>query len=392
MKRIIAVVTMIVVCVGVTFGLPSIAVLDAILSEGVDSSVQIPVTEKVIEELVMSGKYTVLDRGSIAQVLEEKKFQLSGIVADNEVRQAGEYLGADFVSVVKVSLLGTTYFISAKMINVESGAIDAQVSRENKGEIEVVLQIAKDVGVALVGGEIEEPKEPEAVAEVKEEPKEEPKEETVTPAPAPAPYQPVTRDRDEAESAARAASASNNTLPKSRISASFLAPSIIGDAWEELAYIHDIYTSYWDTWDTGVEAHILQTFMRFGYISAGAGIVVKTFEYTDLDETYIDFTTVDLRVGFGGIIPLANIVQVYGGPVFGGIGMMMGDLWAEEGDINTGVGYGFEIGADAVLLGLFTLNARFQYIIGNLDTVDTTILEGLDFGYTGIAIGVGLAY
>ena len=37
----------------------------------------LPVTDKIIEELVHAKKYRVIDRSNIEQVLREKEFQLS---------------------------------------------------------------------------------------------------------------------------------------------------------------------------------------------------------------------------------------------------------------------------------------------------------------------------
>ena len=137
------------------FGQPSIAFLDAVIDPGIDVSAQGPVTETIIQHLVGSGEYKVLDRANIAQVLREKEFQLSGLVRDEEVKQAGQYLGAAFVGVGRISRVGETYFISAKIINVETGAITAQTSSQQQGDIDVVLALADDVGRKLSGGRVE---------------------------------------------------------------------------------------------------------------------------------------------------------------------------------------------------------------------------------------------
>jgi hypothetical protein len=113
------------------------------------------VTDKIIEALVSSGKYTVLDRANTAQVLVEKEFQLSsGIVSNEEIRLAGEYLGADFVVLANVSRIGSTYVISAKMIDVITGEIVAQASREKQGKIDVLLEVARTVGAQISGQEV----------------------------------------------------------------------------------------------------------------------------------------------------------------------------------------------------------------------------------------------
>jgi TolB-like protein len=131
---------------------PQVAVLDTVVAAGMDKTVAAPITDKIIEELLNSGKYTVIDRANVEQVLREKEFQLSsGVVKNEEMRQAGEYLGADLVVVASTARVGSTYVISAKMIDVVSGEIVAQASSEQKGTIDVVLDLARTVGRQISG-------------------------------------------------------------------------------------------------------------------------------------------------------------------------------------------------------------------------------------------------
>jgi TolB-like protein len=131
---------------------PQVAVLETVLAAGMDKTVAPPITDKLIEELVNSGKYTVIDRANVEEVLREKEFQLSsGVVKNEEMRRAGEYLGADLVLVANASRVGSTYVISAKMIDVVTGEIVAQASSEQKGSIDVVLEVARAVGRQISG-------------------------------------------------------------------------------------------------------------------------------------------------------------------------------------------------------------------------------------------------
>ncbi|UCF96043.1 MAG: PorT family protein [Spirochaetaceae bacterium] len=180
-KSVVLIVTLILAVPLLGFSLSQLAVLEAILAAGIDPAAAPLITSKIEEEFVNSGKYSVLDRANIEQVLVEKEFQLSsGIVRNEEVRQAGEYLGADFVVVVNVSRVGQTFVVAAKMIDVVSGQIAAQTSYERQGRIDVLLDIAKVVGERLAGTDVvmmeeEEPEvEEPAEEEVAEAPKVEP--------------------------------------------------------------------------------------------------------------------------------------------------------------------------------------------------------------------------
>jgi hypothetical protein len=130
--------------------LPQLAVLNVVLSPGIDPTVGGIITGKIEEPIVASGRYEVLDRSNVDQVLTEKEFQLSsGLVKPEEVRMAGEYLGADLVVAGTVSRVGQTYALSAKMIDVATGKVVAQASAEKEGKIDVLLPLARQVGEQL---------------------------------------------------------------------------------------------------------------------------------------------------------------------------------------------------------------------------------------------------
>lgn len=133
---------------------PKIAVLDTVVPQSIDQSVIIPTTEKIIERLVVSGRYTVLDRANIESVLKEREFQLSGMVSDQDVVTAGKYLGADFVVVAKVQKVSDTYFISAKMINIKTGVIANQTSAQGEGKLSKLIELSEQVGDVLSGGAV----------------------------------------------------------------------------------------------------------------------------------------------------------------------------------------------------------------------------------------------
>lgn len=139
---------------GALWAQPKVAVLDAVVPAKMDQSVVEPVTEKIIERLVVSGRYTVLDRSNISQVLKEREFQVSGLVSDEEITEAGKYLGADFVVVVKVQQVTDTFFLSSKMIAVKTGVIANQASKEGEGKLSVLIRLAEQVGDVLAGGTV----------------------------------------------------------------------------------------------------------------------------------------------------------------------------------------------------------------------------------------------
>jgi hypothetical protein len=154
MKRACLALAIAVVGISAIWAQPKIAVLDALIPQNMDPSVIVPVTEKIVERLVVSGRFTVLDRANIESVLKEREFQVSGMVSDQDVVTAGKYLGADFVVAVKVQKVGDTYFISAKMIAIKTGVIANQTSAQGEGKLTALIALAEQVGEVLSGGAV----------------------------------------------------------------------------------------------------------------------------------------------------------------------------------------------------------------------------------------------
>ena len=150
MKRV-ALFLLIALVVSAVSAQPKVAVLDADLQRGIDRSAAAAVAEKLTERLVLSGRYTVLDRANVEQVLREREFQLSGLVSDTEISETGKFLGADFVVVIRVQRVDRTYLVSARMIAVTTGVIAKQSSAEGEGRASILLKLAEETGDGLAG-------------------------------------------------------------------------------------------------------------------------------------------------------------------------------------------------------------------------------------------------
>ena len=144
--------------------LPKVAVLDIIVQKGVDPSAVVPVTESIMEEVVGTRAYVVLDRAYVEQVLKEQEFDVSSMVSDTQAAKAGQYLGADYVVAGKLQMLGDAYFLVAKMIEVRTGIIVSQSSTQGAGKLTALLDMAHSIGKKIVAGGPISPLEPAAQA------------------------------------------------------------------------------------------------------------------------------------------------------------------------------------------------------------------------------------
>jgi TolB-like protein len=137
-------------CACALFAVPKIAVLNPTMDKTIDEVVSTPIVDKILEELLKSRKFNILDRASRDVIWEERNFQISsGEINQTEIKNIGQGLGADYVVVVKVKRIGTLYSMSTTMINVETLEVVAQSSAEAKDSIENLLQLASYCGEQL---------------------------------------------------------------------------------------------------------------------------------------------------------------------------------------------------------------------------------------------------
>ena len=336
-------------CVLSPAGAERIAVLDTLVDTWVDSSVQIPVTEKLIEVFVGRTDYTVIDRTDVQSVLSEKNFQLSGMVKTEEIREVGQYLGADLICLAKVSLVGQTYFLSVKMIDVQNGTIIGQATAESRGSVEVVLRLAESAAVKLLessGNLAKTGKAPEKSSEntqdstgflftdppAQNEPKEDP---------------PL-------------ASPSGNTTPSaqgnvtSMLMMGFGIPQFIGPAYESLwekieaYYSPEFIDTEVDRWGIGVRIRGFWPLDSNMYMYAEGAGTTDNIDVTTEDDSMVSMLVWEAVVGTGYYMPFGNNFMAYLGA---GIGILnLGfeadtDVWdAYTADSIGGLAYNMELG------------------------------------------------
>jgi hypothetical protein len=122
-----------------------IAVFDP--AGSVDGSIREIVREEISSVIVNTSGYTVLERQLINKVLEENKFQSSGIVEDTQVSEMGKRMGANMVLVSTVTPMGGNYYISCKLIAVETARIEKQrTAQTQRGTGDLIAVIQKITG------------------------------------------------------------------------------------------------------------------------------------------------------------------------------------------------------------------------------------------------------
>jgi len=94
--------------------------------------------EALREELLQLGVFTLVNRENIAKVMEEHKLQQSGLVDDSQILQLGKWLAAQQAVSGRISLLGESFVVQAKRIDLEKAetlkmaSLQCPVSQQEK--------------------------------------------------------------------------------------------------------------------------------------------------------------------------------------------------------------------------------------------------------------------
>jgi len=340
MKRLCAVMALSLAIAVAAGAQDRIAVLDTELPKGMDTKVIIPVTEKIMEEFVRSKLFIVLDRSFIAKTLSELEFSTSDLTAGDAGKLAtiGGFLKATYIVVSTVQKLDTTYFLSAKMIEVKTGVITAQSSVNRDGSISVLIDMAGELGRKLVAAAMgQDTQSGSRVAT-----------QTTTASGTKAPPAPKP-PKEPKPASTRFSTASVD-----------LGSGIIGEL-------------------TGFSYGVSALFPSgLFYLSTGASLInAETDEYSYYDEYYTDaYVDFDFYLGVGIDVPLGPIL-VYAGPriSYTAISITSYDSYYYEADNSSysGLGYGFELGAD-LRLDSFAVGVRYTSLSGELmnDDYSTT--------------------
>ena len=114
------------------------------------------VREEISSVVVNTKGYAVLERQLINKVLEENRFQESGLVNEGQVSDIGKRMGADYVFVTTISTLGENYYISCKMIEVATARIDKQYTGTSTDGINDVPQTTQYIVRRLFGENVQQ--------------------------------------------------------------------------------------------------------------------------------------------------------------------------------------------------------------------------------------------
>lgn len=134
-----------------------------------NKDVDIILGDKLVAGFAQSGRFCAVERtnGFLKQLGKEQTYQQSGAVDDRELSRLGKQFGVDYVCIAKTSSMFGDYFITSRLIDVETGEVANSdkaegVKLNNSAE---VVAVAKNIAKTLSGMTIKEQEEAKTLAE-----------------------------------------------------------------------------------------------------------------------------------------------------------------------------------------------------------------------------------
>jgi TolB-like protein len=115
-----------------------VAVID-LNAIGISNSDAMALTNRLISELFLTQRYTVLEREKIKEILSEQGFQQSGCTSSECLVEMGKLLNVEQIVSGSVGKIGSYYTIDLRRIDVQSGEILRAANVDISGGIEEVL-------------------------------------------------------------------------------------------------------------------------------------------------------------------------------------------------------------------------------------------------------------
>jgi len=116
--------------------------------------------------LMQTGKYTVVERSMLKQVLDEQKLGLSGAIDQNTAIGIGKILGAKLVAVGSVVKMGDSYTLNIRFVDVETGEVVSgeKLSTQSREDIpdlcgQMVRMLSKNENPEKVAEESRQPQQ-----------------------------------------------------------------------------------------------------------------------------------------------------------------------------------------------------------------------------------------
>jgi curli biogenesis system outer membrane secretion channel CsgG len=132
---------------------PPLIAVNNLEGRGITSDEAATLSDVLRTELMNTGKFRVMERGEMDQILKEQGFQQSGACSEQScIIEMGQLLGAEQLVAGSVGKVGKAFSINVRIISIKTGEIVTNVSHNYAGFIEDLLTSeTKKVACKLAG-------------------------------------------------------------------------------------------------------------------------------------------------------------------------------------------------------------------------------------------------
>jgi hypothetical protein len=133
--------------------LPTLAIT-SFESQGLGNTDIGAIRDNLISKLQQTGRYRVLERSQMEQILKEQGFQNSGVCDGSDCAvEMGKLLGIQQMVVGSAGVVGNTYTLNLRLVDVTTGEALSTSARNRKGTIDDVLIHLVPAAVADLSGD-----------------------------------------------------------------------------------------------------------------------------------------------------------------------------------------------------------------------------------------------
>ena len=127
----------------------AVSILD-FKGEDVEDKVLRACYNQLEESLIESNRFTVIDKGQRDEILEEQKFQNSGMCDEECAVELGQLLGAEYLMLGEIIGFDKLYQVNIKIINIEKGDVAEKVTSQIEGGMSDLLNGMEDASQEIV--------------------------------------------------------------------------------------------------------------------------------------------------------------------------------------------------------------------------------------------------
>jgi hypothetical protein len=124
-----------------------------VLSEKLRSHILQTVVSPKYRSMKNSVAYELVERTQMDKIFDQFNIQNTGCVSDSCAVELGKMLGTDRIIIGQVGLVGKTYSVSARIVDIESSKAIRTADRQYRGSIdELINTVIVDIGNELLMG------------------------------------------------------------------------------------------------------------------------------------------------------------------------------------------------------------------------------------------------